>query len=230
MINARADFNKRKSEINNYFDFLKVIDQQPSSIQFTDPISGLEDIKRINDDLIKMLKANGFILLYNLVESTIENSVKAIFNKVHDDGLTFQRLSEKIKKLWIYGKGSDLKGMDDVNFNRIRDLMRKVADSILAGEVAKLETSCLTISGNLDAQSIRAIANQVGFDEAMDGRHLLTIKTKRNHLAHGEFSFCDIGKDYSINEMIDFKDNAFDHIEVVMTNIEDYIHAGKYVV
>jgi hypothetical protein len=93
----------------------------------------------------------------------------------------------------------------------------------------QLETECVRISGNIDARSIREIATKIGFEQSKDGSLLETIKKKRNHLAHGEFSFGEIGKEVSVNDMIKYKDSASAHLTDVLKNIEDYIANRKFV-
>lgn len=228
MNSTRVDFDRRVNEIEVYFNFLILSDLSPSSINYTEQVSGNALNHVINEDLRKILKANGFILLYNLVESTVNKSLIAIFNKIIDEGRKFSELSDTFRKLWIYDKGSVLKGIDNINLNKIRELMRDIAESVLATEIANLSTNCISISGNLDAQEIRKIAGQLGFDAVPDGRHLLTIKTKRNQLAHGEFSFTDIGQNYSVNQLIEFKSNAITYLREFMNSIELFINVKKY--
>jgi MAE_28990/MAE_18760-like HEPN len=227
MIDARADFITRKNEIDKYFQFLNNLDIPSCQIQYT-KFNNEYVVEDIDPDLLKVLKANGFLLLYNLIESTISNSIQAIFNDIIDREMTFRQLSDNIKKLWLNNKQKSLKGILDVNFNKIQEIMHDVANSILTNQIAELEIACVNISGNLDAQEIRQIAQKFGFDESADGRDLLTIKTKRNHLAHGVYSFSEIGKDYSVQDFTIFKDKAFLYLEDVMRNIENYISEKRY--
>ena len=55
-----------------------------------------------------------------------------------------------------------------------------------------------------------------------------TIKDKRNQLAHGEFTFSDIGKNYTSNDLIDYKSEVVTFIENVLNNVETYINAKGY--
>jgi len=226
MNSTQTDFINRTGEIDKYFNFLVILDK-PCNIQSHDNQGNLVS-QKIENDLFIILKANGFILLYNLIESTVVKSLQEIFNQITDDGVKYKQLSENLKKLWINNKGLSLKGIDNININKIREIMRTVADSVVADEIAQLETSCLNISGNIDAKEIRSIAKQVGFDEILNGRHLVTIKKKRNDLAHGDFSFGEIGKNYSVNELIIFKNDAYNYLNSYMTNIATFIADNKY--
>ena len=228
MHNTKVEFDKRIEEINTYFQLLTTIDRGDCQIHCR-TIDGGENVEPINVELVKILKANGFLLLYNLIEATIRKSLEAIFSAIHLENLTFQQLSDNLKKLWINQKTLPLKeGIDAVTYDKIRGLLEDVAKSIIDNQIMQLETECIRISGNIDARSIREIAAKIGFEQSRDGSLLETIKNKRNHLAHGEFTFGEIGKEVSVNDMIRFKDNTCTHLTDVLNNIEDYIVSRKF--
>jgi len=224
-----VEFDKRIEEINIYFQLLTTIDKGSCHIHCK-AIDGGENVEPIDIELIKILKANGFLLLYNLIEATIRKSIEAIFSAIHLENLTFQQLSDKLKKLWINQKALPLKeGIDAVTYDKIRSLLENVANSIIDNQIMQLKTECVRISGNIDARSIREIAAKIGFEQSKDGSLLDTIKKKRNHLAHGEFTFGEIGKEFSVNDMIKYKDSACAHLTDVLKNIEDYIASKKFI-
>lgn len=228
MNNTKIEFEKRIQEINIYFNLLITIDKGECRI-YCKTINGEVVEEIINGELIKVLKANGFILLYNLIEATINKSIGAIFTAIYDDGLTFQKLSDKIRKLWLNQKAMPLKaGIDAVTHDKILKILNDVANSIIESQILKLETECVRISGNIDAQEIRNIAKKFGFEQAKNGSFLEEIKKKRNNLAHGEFTFGEIGKDVSVNDMIKYKDCTYAHLEEVLKNIETFIHNKKF--
>lgn len=228
MNNTKIEFEKRIQEINIYFDLLTIIDKGECLIQCK-TINGEIIKESIDGELIKILKANGFILLYNLIEATITKSIEAIFTAIYDDGLTFQKLSDKIKKLWLNQKAIPLKsGIDALSHNKILTILDDVAKSIIDNQILKLKTECIRISGNIDAQEIRNIAKKIGFEQAKDGSILEEIKKKRNNLAHGEFTFGEIGKNVSVNDMIKYKDCAYSHLKDVINNIDSFIQNKRF--
>ncbi len=86
----------------------------------------------------------------------------------------------------------------------------------------------MDFSGNLDAQKIRDLADNIGFNISPDGRNLLEIKIKRNRLAHGEQTFYDVGKDFSVEQLSVFKDETFTYLSDVIEKIELFICDKKY--
>ena len=75
------DFNQRAKEVRKYFLFLKNLEQKNIQLSIGDisQIStnkNVNKIKPIDAELDKTLKATGFLLLYNLVESTMRNAIE----------------------------------------------------------------------------------------------------------------------------------------------------------
>jgi hypothetical protein len=213
MIDTKNGYSKRLLEIETYFDTLTLLDKGNCKIVCTD-ILGNESYKDIDVNLSTILKANGFLLLYNLVEATVRYSIKAIFSSVHSKNLTFKHFTDNIRKLWIKQEIKNIK-QDDI---------LALSKRILENELLVFQTECVNISGNIDAQKIRDIAKQFGFQESKNGRDLVTIKEKRNKLAHGEFTFSEIGKDYTISDLIRYKDSTKNYLDDVLAKIEDYIN------
>jgi hypothetical protein len=61
-----------------------------------------------------------------------------------------------------------------------------------------------------------------------DGRNLVTIKNKRNDLSHGEYTFSDIGKDFTVNDLKNFKNETLAYLSDVINNIEQFINEQQY--
>ena len=72
------------------------------------------------------------------------------------------------------------------------------------------------------------MAKQFGYTESTNGRHLQIVKEKRNKLAHGEFTFSEIGKEYTVKDLITLKTEVTNYIEDVLKNVEDFITDKKY--
>ena len=103
-----------------------------------------------------------------------------------------------------------------------------IAKTVLDNEILSFERDCINISGNIDAKKIREIIKQFGGNEISNGRDLKTIKDKRNNLAHGEFTFSEIGKDYTVKDLVDYKDETKQYLSSVLDEIQDYIDNQKY--
>ncbi|MDR0573981.1 MAG: hypothetical protein LBG96_08145 [Tannerella sp.] len=212
MNNTKIEYQKRLSEVEIYFDTLTLLDKGSCKIVCVD-IIGNQINKDVDADLSTILKANGFLLLYNLVEATMRNSIKAIFNSVHSKCLTFKHFTDNIRKIWIKQEIKNIQQDDILSLSK----------KILENELLVFQAECVNISGNIDAQKIRDIAKQFGFQESKNGRDLVTIKDKRNKLAHGEFTFSEIGKECAISDLIRYKDSTKNYLDDVLDKIENYI-------
>lgn len=217
MNNTRLEYYKRLREIEIYFETLKLLDNGNCSIKCID-ILGAETEQHIDFELSTILKANGYLLLYNLVEATISNSIDAVLNSIHASSATYRSLSHTFRELWIK---QETKNVTDKR-------IISIANSILENDLLILKRECINISGNIDAQRIRDILKQIGGNEIKDGRDLEKIKIKRNCLAHGDFSFSEIGRDCTVAELIAYKDNTQDYLSKVLDEIETYITTKKF--
>lgn len=217
MNNTRLEYNKRLHEVEVYFETLKMLDNGSCSIKCID-ILGNETTKEIDSELSTILKANGFLLLYNLIESTIRKSIDAVITSMHTSSVTFRNLSEELRKLWIKQEGK----------NSNEEKIMSIAKIVLENGLLTFKKDFINISGNIDAQEIRKILKQVGGNEIRDGRCLKAIKDKRNHLAHGDFSFSEIGKDYTVSDLITYKDDTKDYLSKVLGEIQNFIDNQKY--
>lgn len=222
MKTTRAEYTKRLNEVTLYFETIKLLDNGDCSIICKD-INGGTTEKIIDGELAKIMKANGFLLLYNLIEATIRNSISAILNSISIDKLTFKLLSDNLKKLWI---NQEINKTKDIS--KFKEKVSELSEKILNDKLLEFSNECVNISGNIDAQRIREIAKKFGYLEPKNGRGLQTIKDKRNQLAHGEFTFSDIGKNYTSNDLIEYKSEVVTFIENVLNNVETYINAKGY--
>lgn len=107
-------------------------------------------------------------------------------------------------------------------------MVQRIAETILNWEFLSLQVDSVSISGNIDTQEIRKITQQIGWEQSKDGRELVTIKNKRNNLAHGEYTFSDIGKEYSIKDLEELKNKTLLYLDDVLSKVETYIAEERY--
>ena len=94
------DFQERVEEINIYFAFLEKLGQETTQLSVLKDDGQRENIP-LDYQLIKTLKANSFLLLYNLVESSMRNAVTAIFDELKNKKVSYNLVSTEIKKIVI---------------------------------------------------------------------------------------------------------------------------------
>jgi MAE_28990/MAE_18760-like HEPN len=231
MINVKRDFQERCDEINLYFAFLEKLITKNGDIIYLDKTT-----EKIDPILIKTLKANGFLLLYNLTESTIKNAVGVIFETIVKDKVKYEDTIEHIKKDFIkFIK----KRVSTDNFVL---LVNNISEDLFSYCLSVKENLTDTqprylkelFSGNVHAGTISDLAKRFGFSSKTkprvtnNGKALETIKDKRNDLAHGVFSFQEVGKDYTETELVKMKDQVIAYLSQILDNIETYINNKDY--
>ena len=77
-------FQERVNEINRYYTFI-------SSFSLENP----------DKELNKILRSNLILMLYNLVESSITNSIEEIHSNIYTNRISFNVLNIELKKILI---------------------------------------------------------------------------------------------------------------------------------
>jgi hypothetical protein len=216
------DFAERSREVSKYFIFLKNLEQGSTKLSMNSK-SDNSKIKTIDPELLKTLKASGFLLLYNLVEATMKNIIEAIFDELKNEGISYDQIRPELKKVV-------LKNLKKRNPEKIFLSITEISVDIITAGFNKKDL----FSGNLDGRKIKEIAIEYGFSHLTDhsktgsGNDLLTIKTNRNHLAHGDNSFAEIGRDKTTDELLEIKNKVIRYLKQILENIEVYLDNKDY--
>jgi hypothetical protein len=217
-----TDFNERAKEVSKYFIFMKNLEQHNIKLSMNNR-RGIPKIKEIDSELIKTLKASGFLLLYNLVEATMRNAIEAIFDELQEQGVSYDQIRPELKKIV-------LKNLKKRNPDKIFSSITTISIDIISAGFDKNDL----FSGNLDSREIQSTATKYGFSHLTDyaktnnGRDLRTIKTNRNNLAHGWKSFKEIGQDKSTDELLEIKNKTVKYLRQILQNIEQYLSNQEY--
>lgn len=226
MISVLSDFEKRVEEINVYFLLLENIEEKNAILYF--PTKRTHKYQPHNVELIKILKANLFLLLYNLSESSIKQSLAEIYEQISDQELKYEDVIDEIKKIWINEKHKNFKniGTDNI-FLAINNLAEEIIDIKFDSEKV--------ISGNIDGRKIKEFSEKHGFSSkvhknAKDGVKLHQVKVQRNNLAHGHISFSECGRNYTISDLREIKHQVIIYLRRILKNIENYLDDKKYTI
>lgn len=230
MIHVKREFKERCAEIDSYFEFLRKIIVRKGKILYSN--GKLEIFDPI---LIETLKANGFLLLYNLVESSIKQAIEAIFEEIIKDRVKYEDAKEEIQKEFI----KFLKKVSTENFVlSVNNISEDIISFCLSVKQQTSDTQPQYIkelfSGNVHAKTIRDLAEKYGFSFTTNpkltnnGRALEIVKDKRNDLAHGVFSFQAVGKEYKEKDLFKIKTQVIAYLEQILDNIEEYINKKEF--
>jgi len=205
------DFNQRSEEVSKYLIFIQSLQQ------------GKSQAKKIDNELENTLKASAYLLLYNLIESTMKNAIEAIFDELQNQDVSFDNIKPGLKKIV-------LQNLNRRNPDKILTQIQNISLDIVKIGFNREEL----FSGNIDARVIKNMARQYGFSAKTDylktanGGDLLTVKTNRNNLAHGTQSFAEVGRDKGADELIKIKDQVVEYLREILENIKTYLDNKEY--
>ena len=226
------DFKNRVEEIEKYFDFVSKIDSiEPYKCQ--EIILPDNDKHIIDSNLQKILRANCYLMMYNLIESAIRNGIIAIYDAIHDENLTYKDICDNIQSIWITYRCENLI-QPAITKKTVLETIRTVLEEVINEETIFFEKEKLPISGNLDRDEIQRLREQYKFYGRISNDNdrlkfiLGKIKKIRNDLAHGNISFREAGRNVIMSTLIEFKDEVIKYLEDILSNIDEYIDNGKF--
>lgn len=213
-----ADFQTRSKEVEGYFRFVLRLAEEKVSLRAADS-NEAEYSTHEHEELLKTLKATCYLLLYNLVESTMRNAVEAIFDELRTQGASFDACREELRKEILK------------NFKK-RDMERLLPKLIALARDVVFETfeRSEMFAGNLDARAIKMTAKRFGFAEPVGNRFWLlqTVKDVRNDLAHGVKSFAEVGRSASPSDLEEARSQTVRILSETLQNISDYLQRREY--
>lgn len=231
MISVKNDFSDRVNEINKYYDLLVNILKKESQLAFPNESNRME---RFDVTLTSTLKSNMFLLLYNLVESTITKCLIEIHNSICDENCTYIQLSPQIQNLFTSYYYKSLLNGNISEENKLLHI-KTMIHSWIFNEKFSLTFEDLTkyktgnnFSGNLDAKEIRKITTKYGVTFDVKSEEIKNLKEFRNKLAHGEISFQDASNLKGIEYFENLKIKTIDFLNKFITAVETYINQKEF--
>ena len=195
-------------------------------------------IYAVTQDLRKILKATSFLLLYNLVEGSMTAALNDYFNALSVKRAPYQQLKPEIRALWLrykhklFEKRQPSEIVNALNnlFSEIFEILPKTHKSddgpITVTDYAAYAsmTGKTDFSGNLDAAKIRKLSQIYGFKLPTPDTcaSLVTVKNRRNTLAHGNSTFLETGKE-SLEFLIKIKEETVFFMRSVLSAIDESI-------
>lgn len=221
-------FNERIQEIDLYYAALNALYEDETLKSDNDKYNK----KYFNGDFLKILKSNALLMIYNLVESTIMGGIIEIYDELQQEGITYQQVRQEIQKIWFRFKFNEAYDKQ-AHYNTYREKAERIINSILHGEKLILDRKATNISGNLDAKKIRQVCREHGITFNIDpnckgGIVLDDVKEKRNNLAHGTQSFVECGRDYTIEDLNNIKEQTTLFLKGILDGMKDYFDNKLY--
>lgn len=224
MTTVIAEFETRVKEVDLYFKFLNELINDNAQLYFEQRSRNRKS--NIDPELLKVLKANGFLLLYNLIEASTKKSIEKIYEKVSAEDLQYKDFRDEVKMRWIDHnyKNFQQKGSEEIF---------KAIEKIASDTINIKFNSKKVISGNVDALKIREFAAIYGFSDrthylAKNGSKLHFVKTNRNDLAHGVVSFAECGRQHTFEDLNKTRKEVIVYMRGILKNVDEYINKKLY--
>lgn len=222
------EYKKRTKDIGVFYEILVFIDgiETYRGKAICDTNTGHEFF--LDREMQQCLRAEAIIVLYNAIESTISNCVQLLYDAIHDSELKYSDLSHSLRKIWL-----EFQLPSNMDIKKIRETSYEIVERL---SISKVSFSQLPsrMSGNLDMRQIIAICKSLGIslehipDFKRTAEIFLSIKNKRNDLAHGNKSFSAVGTLLTINELIEYKDKTLNLLDYVVRKFQKYVDNREY--
>ena len=218
------EFESKVKEINEYFLFISTTTHLERDFDET-------KIVKVSKTVQDILKANLFLLLYNLVESSFKKSLESICIQITNDEITYVKVVPEIRKIWINKQYKNFESTCVIprEMQKSEFLMNKIDD--IAQDIIKIQFDN-ELSGNVTTKQIKDLTTQYGLQSneilEKEANSLFIIKNKRNNLAHGNESFSECGRDYTLEKLEEIKDESINYMKFILTHIKKFIEDKKY--
>ena len=204
MISIKNEYNDRLEEANKLLEHIE-------------SISGVVETS--------ILKSSYTLLLYNNLEAT----VSSVISHVHDiaSECNYSELSEELRHLYANYYHFDIK----------KSSVKSNIDLTISGDstfpvFSEYCKKVTVFSGNIDFRSLNKILTSYGIAKiviwSQNSDNILTIKNKRNKLAHGEESFKDCCRDHTVSELKELGKSLERLLNKLIENVEKYVSEENY--
>ncbi|UTO05343.1 MAE_28990/MAE_18760 family HEPN-like nuclease [Moraxella sp. FZLJ2107] len=202
---AYEEFQVRLHEVESYIDFVEKASKIDAPHLISNKADSCEEPYEISRELTKTLRASSYLMLYNLLESTMSNAIDSIHETIKSEQCDVMDLSKELHKIILKNiqKGLTEEKIAELSNNNL-DHRERLFD--LGYNKKKL------FRGNIDYKIISDYGKKYGFkphpipqenQESLvwDANVIFKIKIERNKLAHGSVSFETCGAEMAVESL-----------------------------
>lgn len=218
MQNTLGIFEDRKEEINFYYSIMIEIESADGHIETID-----------NNRLVKIMKSNLLLMLYNLVEACVVSGMMEIYEDLKNDGCSYNSVISEIQNIWAKNEINEIYGPTTERI-AYENRVQRIIQNITSESPIILSRDALGVSGNLNAKKIKEICDRhrIRYRLETRGELLERVKLERNNLAHGDVSFSDCARNLSLSDLETIKNEVFLFIDVILKGMTDYYIGKQY--
>ena len=219
----------RRAEVLGYLSFLDTALTSNAAIHIP---SG--KTRSFDMELTRTLKANAYLLLYNTVEAVMSQLLEEIHAEVRDSNVNLDDLNHKLYVQVI--KTLNKEGSTNIEKDFAHPSSQAIVEYWLEDYTKRVKKNKNPhFSGNLDSDTIKGIGRKYGFfndeeevDRKLSSKALETVRDYRNKLAHGEYSFSEIGKWRSFPELEADAKSTLETLQNTIDIVNDFLVSKQY--
>lgn len=230
LCNVYLDFLERCEEIQRYIQFVDVLDGTGKNVlSKVNSINEVELSHDIDRELHKTLRASTYLLIYNLLESTMSDALDAVYATLVSKNVDYMMLNDKFKKVVL---SNIKKGLSDKAITEVLTNNTDIRTVFLSHGYNKRDL----FNGNLDVRVIKDFANKYDFSirpvNSISGVYnpeiIKEIRIKRNALAHGAISFAQCGQNIPVFSLRQKFEEAQKLLLAVFNGLDSLLSQEKY--
>ena len=232
----KEEFEKRIIEIESFYEILEIIEMEKPNISAYNINEDKDIILAINNQKIDLLRSTAYLLMYNLIESTIYNSIVSVFNEIEDKNLRYFDIIEELRSYWLNSRYKhDNKSKKETIINTILQITNEIFNNTIV-----LVSNQINYGGSLDTKNIINTASsmkieigtlyrKINEDKDQYENIFRDIKNNRNWLAHGEKSFIEVGSKSTYLQLKNAKTYVLLFLKEYISSVEKYINNEEYI-
>lgn len=227
-----VEFQERCNDVLEYLKLLKFMDSvatnKRKSIE-SESYQGTIISYIPNRDCQKILRANFYLILYNLVESTLNSVISVVKDTINDERVPLDNLVTRLIYLHISGLYKDVTSQKRI-LEISKDLYRKTANK----ENVLLEKLNFNTSGSVNYDYFQKVVGSIGcrgkltIEENRVKDAMKRTKDHRNKLAHGNCSFSVAGSMLTLSQIEEDYQCIYDYLKQSLHNLESFLDHKKY--
>lgn len=216
-----SHFEQRKEDVDAHFRCLEFINGVEGHKQ--KPVIDTDSGRELLVDLQMQccMKGQTLVVLYNMVESTVCECLNYIYDNVADDELTYAELTDEMRHMWT--QSCKRAKQPEGNFDEASKMPLNAVFHAIA----------INTSGSIDIRKIYEAFEKHGCTITDDKREVygdsfLTVKSKRNRLAHGNESFSQCGSNYLYKDLDKIRKDITAFLPIVIETTKTFVENKKY--
>ena len=226
------DFNERCKEVEEYLSLIQFYDDIATNKK--PKLSAINHYGKLieyspSKQTQQILRSSFYIIVYNLVEATVNSIITAVIDQINDEKVPLANLIDQIRKLYIRNRLYNKK--DEYIVNNALELIQHIEQ----GRYVNIDGFNFKVSGNVDLCFIKDVVQKIGCvgrctvnSEEIRKTAFSKTKKHRNTLAHGNELFSKMGSSLILTDIVQEYQEIKLYLEQVLKNLESFLDKKKY--